>query len=126
MLVPLSVGGGGEEGWKLLVAQNWFDLKVQEYAESLFHRLKLSGNVYDAYMMLIKVLSTTDPRPQLLLPTAVSEVSAAIPTMARLRITPSLTNSLHHTLSPSNSICFVVRSTTHQFRVLPSKSFILK
>ncbi|KAL7529136.1 hypothetical protein ACHAWF_002855 [Thalassiosira exigua] len=24
------------EGWKLLVAQNWFDLKVYEYAEHLF------------------------------------------------------------------------------------------
>ncbi|KAL7538956.1 hypothetical protein ACHAWF_006252, partial [Thalassiosira exigua] len=26
----------GSEGWKLLVAQNWFDLKVYEYAEHLF------------------------------------------------------------------------------------------
>jgi hypothetical protein len=27
----------GSEGWKLLMAQNWFDLKVYEYAEYLFH-----------------------------------------------------------------------------------------
>jgi hypothetical protein len=26
----------GSEGWKLLVAQNWFDLKVYEYIEYLF------------------------------------------------------------------------------------------
>lgn len=26
----------GSEGWKLLVAQNWFDLKVYEYVEFLF------------------------------------------------------------------------------------------
>lgn len=26
----------GSEGWRLLVAQNWFDLKVYEYAEHLF------------------------------------------------------------------------------------------
>ena len=26
----------GSEGWKLLVAQNWFDLKVYEYGEHLF------------------------------------------------------------------------------------------
>lgn len=26
----------GTEGWKLLVAQNWFDLKLYEYAEHLF------------------------------------------------------------------------------------------
>ncbi|KAL7547491.1 hypothetical protein ACHAWF_010784 [Thalassiosira exigua] len=37
----------GSEGWKLLVAQNWFDLKVYEYAEHLFQlqvdELKLTG-----------------------------------------------------------------------------------
>jgi len=26
----------GSEGWKLLVAQNWFDLKLYEYVEHLF------------------------------------------------------------------------------------------
>lgn len=26
----------GSEGWRLLVAQNWFDLKIYEYAEHLF------------------------------------------------------------------------------------------
>lgn len=32
----------GSEGWKLLVAQNWFDLKVYEYIEFLFdEQLKL-------------------------------------------------------------------------------------
>lgn len=33
--VPPSVEKGSE-GWKLLVAQNWFDLKLYEYAEYLF------------------------------------------------------------------------------------------
>jgi hypothetical protein len=28
----------GSEGWKLLVSQNWFDLKVYEYAEHLFQQ----------------------------------------------------------------------------------------
>lgn len=28
----------GSEGWKLLVAQNWFDMKVYEYAEYLFQQ----------------------------------------------------------------------------------------
>ncbi|KAL7541293.1 hypothetical protein ACHAXR_010792 [Thalassiosira sp. AJA248-18] len=32
---PLSVEEGSD-GWKLLVAQNWFDLKLYEYAEHLF------------------------------------------------------------------------------------------
>ena len=26
----------GSEGWKLLIAQNWFDLKLYEYVEHLF------------------------------------------------------------------------------------------
>lgn len=38
----------GSEGWKLLVAQNWFDLKIYEYAEHLFQlqvdQLKLTGS----------------------------------------------------------------------------------
>mmetsp|Transcript_24113 Transcript_24113/g.43439 ORF Transcript_24113/g.43439 Transcript_24113/m.43439 type:complete len:220 (+) Transcript_24113:1568-2227(+) len=37
----------GTEGWKLLVAQNWFDLKIYEYAEHLFQlqvdQLKLTS-----------------------------------------------------------------------------------
>ncbi|KAL9183639.1 hypothetical protein ACHAXT_004495 [Thalassiosira profunda] len=39
----------GSEGWKMLVAQNWFDLKLYEYAEHLFQvqvdQLKLTGSV---------------------------------------------------------------------------------
>ena len=38
----------GSEGWKLLVAQNWFDLKIYEYAEHLFQeqvdQLKLTSS----------------------------------------------------------------------------------
>ena len=34
---PLSIEEGSE-GWKLLAAQNWFDLKVYEYAEYLFQQ----------------------------------------------------------------------------------------
>ena len=37
----------GSEGWKLLVSQNWFDLKLYEYAEHLFQQqidqLKVKG-----------------------------------------------------------------------------------
>lgn len=39
----------GSEGWKLLVSQNWFDLKVYEYAEHLFaqqiKQLKKKGSL---------------------------------------------------------------------------------
>jgi len=44
----------GTEGWKLLVAQNWFDLKIYEYVEHLFQlqvdQLKLtrSGKMENA------------------------------------------------------------------------------
>mmetsp|Transcript_6737 Transcript_6737/g.10960 ORF Transcript_6737/g.10960 Transcript_6737/m.10960 type:complete len:672 (-) Transcript_6737:51-2066(-) len=38
----------GSEGWKLLVSQNWFDLKLYEYAEYLFQQqieqLKIKGS----------------------------------------------------------------------------------
>jgi hypothetical protein len=39
----------GSEGWKLLVSQNWFDLKLYEYAEHLFQQqieqLKMKGSL---------------------------------------------------------------------------------
>ena len=43
----------GSEGWKMVMAQNWFDLKLYEYAEHLFHlqvdHLKLKSSVKTAF-----------------------------------------------------------------------------